>query len=130
MKIIDINDATRRNRKRRKASGIYKLESFFRETDKETLSVQGKTYYINGNLSGYLIVSVPETTTRASAMTLEQELSKVAKKPVLLVTHNMAFLRATILTTEERAELTKLIDRATADQAKACESAQDANPAD
>jgi hypothetical protein len=113
----------RRLRKHRRASGIYRLESLFRDSEnwatpdgletREVLKVGDTVHYIDGKLGDYLIVSVPETTSKASAIQLERELSEVAKKPVLVVTHNIAFLRATMLTGREREELKKKIQEAT-----------------
>jgi hypothetical protein len=103
----------RRNRKQRRASGVYKLEALFHDAERDALVVKDNTYYIDGRLSDYLVVSVPESTTRASAINLEHELSKLAKKPVLIVTHNMSFLRATLLTAKEKAELTEIIEKST-----------------
>lgn len=108
---MDLNG--RRNRKHRKASGIYKLETLFRDAEKKVLLTENSTHYINGRLGEYLIVSVPETTSRASAVDLESALTKIAKKPVLIVTHNIEFLRATLLSAKERAELAEIIDQAT-----------------
>ncbi len=103
----------RRHRKRRKASGIYKLETLFRDTEKQALITENSTHYVNGRLGEYLIVSVPETTSRSSAIDLEGVLTKLAKKPVLVVTHNIEFMRATLLTAKERAELSEIIEEAT-----------------
>jgi hypothetical protein len=46
-------------------------------------------------------------------MELEQKLTEVAKKPVLVITHNMSFMKATLLTGKERAELAEMIEKAT-----------------
>lgn len=102
----------RKNRKQRRASGIYRLEPLFRDPETRSLMSKGATHTIDGKLGEYLVVSVPETTTRASAADLERELSKLAKQPVLVVTHNMAFFRAKLLTGKEEAELGKIIEKA------------------
>lgn len=101
----EINNHGRKNRKRKKASGVYRMEPLYQDADKSELVVGENTYYIDGKLGEFLIVSVPETTTQASAADLEQELAKVAKKPVLVISHNMTFLRATLLSRKELAEL-------------------------
>lgn len=101
----------RRNRKRRRASGIYKLEPLFRDPDKKTLVVEDATHYIEGRVGEHLVVSVPETTTRASAMELESAFAELAKKPVLVVTHNITFLRATLLTSKEELELVEIFEK-------------------
>lgn len=101
----------RRLRKRRGASGVYKLESLF-DGPEGTLEIAGSEHYIDGKLGSYLIVSVPETTSKASAVELERKLSEVAKRPVLVVTHNITFLRATMLSGKEREELHKKIQEA------------------
>lgn len=106
----------RRARKQRKASGIYKLEPLFGNAEKDELTVNDTSFYIDGRLGEFLIVSVPVTTTRASALALEGELKKVTKRPVLVVTHNMSFLRATLLTSKEKAALAKTIAEATSEE--------------
>ena len=115
---------------KRKASGIYKLEPLFKDVENNTLVVDSKTtHYVNGTVSGYLVVSVPETTSRASAIELENQIQKVTKKPVLIVTHNISLLRATMLTGKERAELARIVEKAkrgetdgdTAQQGTCCE---------
>lgn len=114
----------RHNRKRRKASGIYKLETLFHDAEKQVLKTENSTHYIDGRLGEYLIVSVPETTSRASAIDLEGVLTKIAGKPVLVVTHNIEFMRATLLTARERAELSEIIEHATQE-----EKTENASPA-
>ena len=99
--------------RKQKASGIYRLEPLFGDAEKDTLTVNETSFHIDGRLGDFLIVSVPVTTTRASAIALERKLTKAAKKPVLVVTHNMTFLRATLLTGKEKAELAKTIAEAT-----------------
>ena len=103
------------DRKRKRASGVYRLEPMFHDSEKKAVTVKdGKTFYIDGRIGDGLILSVPETTTRASALELEQSVGEIVKKPVLVVTHNMSFLRATLLTADERAELSKVLEEATA----------------
>jgi len=104
----------RQSRKHRRASGIYKLEPLFRNEKCELVAKGEHTYYIDGRIGEYAIVSVPETTSRASALALERGLSELAKKPVLIVTHNMTFMRATLLSREERTELAAAVAEAKA----------------
>jgi hypothetical protein len=106
----------RRSRKQRKTSGIYQLEPLFGDAKKDTLTVNETSFFVDGRIGEYLIVSVPVTTTRASALALEEEFKKVAKRPVLVVTHNMSFLKATLLTGKEKAKLAEEIAKATTDK--------------
>ena len=91
----------RPNRKQ-KASGTYRLEPLFDDQEKKTLMLGETTHIIEGKLSDFLIVSLPETTTQAAAMDIERELSKVAKQDVLSISHNMTLLKATLMTGREK----------------------------
>lgn len=48
---------------------------------------------IRGSLEGYLVVSVPVTTSQARAEAIRQSLGAVSNKAII-VTHNIEFLRA------------------------------------
>ncbi len=102
-----------KDRKRNRASGVYRLEPMFENSKGVAVTVEGKTFHIDGRLGDCLVLSVPESTTRAAALELEQSIGDVAKKPVLIVTHNMKFLRATLLTAKEKAELAEALKEAT-----------------
>ena len=102
---MNLERGRRRERKRRKASGVYRLEALFGDGQKEPVTIKDKTYYVEGRLGEHCIVSVPETTTRASATDLERKLTEIVKKPVLVVTHNMTFLKATLLSGKEQAKI-------------------------
>jgi hypothetical protein len=53
--------------------------------------------YITGEIEDHVIVSVPITMSHSSATSLVEELNKAIKKPVILVSHNVHFMRTTKL---------------------------------
>jgi len=61
-----------------------------------------------------VVLSVPETTSRASCDRLRDAAVKELRKPVLVVTHNVEFLRATKLSTAEAARVIKQAETQTA----------------
>jgi hypothetical protein len=95
-----------KNKHRKRGPTLYKVEPIFRDEDAETLVVGEETHRIEGKLAEFLVVSVPETTTEAKAIELEQKLTTLTKgQPVLVISHNIQLMRATPLTRQEKAEL-------------------------
>lgn len=68
-------------------------------------------YSVQGELDDYIIVSVPTTTSQNAAESLRKRLTEAVQRPVILVTHNIHFLRARKMSS---AEARKTIKRAEA----------------
>jgi len=96
----------KRNRRERQSAEVYRLENLFVDEERKRLGLD-EGNYIEGNLAGYVVVSVPETTTYAMAEEIKQKAMVMLKQPVTVITHNIAFLKATKLTPKEAAKIIK-----------------------
>lgn len=110
--------ASRVNRKTKRASGYYRLQPIFGDGDKEPFEIGGVTHVIEGHLDGFAVISVPETTTQAMALDQEHQFAEHLKQPVLIVGHNVTFLKATLMTGKEVAELQKAAEENASDSAE------------
>lgn len=73
---------------------MFRVEALFGESDKQLVRLDdGSEHYIEGELDGWLIVSVPETTSPNAANRVKQALETATNRPVLIVTHNIHFLK-------------------------------------
>jgi hypothetical protein len=90
------------------------LVPLFRADQRKPLSVEniGLPGEIEGELEGYVVVSIPETETHASARTVRETLSKALGKPILIVTHNVEFLVTKRLPPKEGAKVIKRMEDA------------------
>ena len=84
--------------KRNQSMAIYQLEPLGIKGQSGPLSdgplESCGEYIIQGEIKDHVIVSVPLTMTQRSAMELTTKLRDTLDKPVILVTHNMHFLKA------------------------------------
>ena len=79
-------------------------------------------HYLEGTVQGSLVVSVPETTSQNTAAALRAGLEGQFKCPVVLVTHNIEFLRAEQLSPGESAKILAQVE--TQAERKAREAAE------
>jgi len=91
---------------------VYRVEKLFREKDSEELRLNEEVHYIEGEIDDWLVASVPETTSAASAKMTQDRIQAATNRPVLIITHNIEFMRAVKLTPAEAA---KVIGRAEKD---------------
>jgi hypothetical protein len=77
------------------------------------LLATGPEHHVEGELGDCLIVSVPPTTSHESCRQLREKLRQAVgspDKPVLILTHNIEFLRAHRLGTSEASKVARRID--------------------
>lgn len=86
---------------------MYRLENYLQKADEDEIMIEGEVHYIEGCLDNYVIISVPETTSQASAEKIKQEAIKLLNKPVCVITHNIAFVKAVKLSPKEAAAVIK-----------------------
>lgn len=84
---------------------MYKLEALFGEDDEQVLRVHDESYYIEGEIDEWLVISVPETTRIEEVQAFKKGLEQGTRRPVLVVTHNISFMRARKLTPNEAADV-------------------------
>jgi len=63
--------------------------------------------FIEGELDGWLVVSVPETTSLRTSQRMKDVLQLKMRKPVMIITHNTAFMKAIRLKPNEAAKVIK-----------------------
>lgn len=76
--------------------------------DKQTLH-EGMGYIIRGKLQDHIIVSLPVTASYRAASELREKLISELKKPVIVVTHNVNFLKVEKLGRKEVVALNERI---------------------
>jgi hypothetical protein len=64
-------------------------------------------HYIEGELGQRLVISIPETETAETAEGIQQAAEAEFKKPVLMITHNITFMKAVRLSPNETAAVIK-----------------------
>ncbi len=99
----------RRSRKERRGTEVYRLEPLFDEESREELS-NPDWGHIEGSLDGYVIVSVPLYASRAFVQEMRSGLIGDLKRPVIVITHNVKFLKSTKLSSSEAAQVFKEVD--------------------
>lgn len=62
-------------------------------------------YVVEGSLADFVVVSVPETVSASVAREIVEQLQTQMKKPVMVITHNVMFMRARRLTRREMADV-------------------------
>lgn len=128
--IIELSKNQRRNRDQRRKTTLYRLCALAREErplravegDGETKPlklVAGEDCAIEGELEGYILVSVPPTISHQAAKVLQDKLRETLGKPVMLFTHNVLFLRAEKMSSKEANEVLKEVEDGVAAQAAA-----------
>jgi hypothetical protein len=73
----------------------------------------GPEHYLEGKIGDCLIVSVPPSTTHESCRLLREQLCEATGKPdsrILILTHNIEFLRAQRLGAKEASMVAKFVD--------------------
>lgn len=60
-----------------------------------------------------MIISIPETTTLAAASVIRKEAMEAFKRPVMIVTHNIEFVKVEKLSTAEATTVLREIDELT-----------------
>jgi hypothetical protein len=117
-----------RNRQQRRRATVYRLEPMFQPDRRKPLLATGPEHHIEGELSGYLIVSVPPTASHESCGQLQEQLGAALGRPeknIVIVTHNIEFLRVRKLTPAEAAKLIRDVEEraATSEQAQSATEA-------
>lgn len=87
----------------------YQCLPLFGDKPEERL-IAGRPMLVEGDLDGYLVLSVPESTTVAGAQRLQQDLEAELGRKVLLVTHNLQFMRMVRLSPSEAAAVIRRIE--------------------
>lgn len=101
----------KRNRAERRDAVLYKLVSIFREESADTLVVDDTEHYIEGELEDRIIISVPEATSQATVEKIQEVATQAFNgRPVLVVTHNVEFMRPDRLSRKEAAEVIKKVE--------------------
>jgi hypothetical protein len=96
---------TIRNRKQRKDARVYRLDHFFRTGEGGDLLIDSAPHYVEGEIGDRAILSVPESTSQLQAQRLQEAAEEALGKKVLVVTHNVEFMRARRLSPDEAAKI-------------------------
>ncbi len=118
--------------KRKRKPVLYELESITRDPDAgedpglEALRSEGP-FVVEGEVLGSVAVSVPETVTQRSADVLHEKLAEHFGADVLVVTHNVAFLKLRRLTVGEAKKVVKRVQRS---ECYLCRYSQERDQAD
>lgn len=102
-----------RNRQQRRGTTVYRLEPMFRPDARRPVLATGPEHYLEGEIGDCLVVSVPPTTSYESCRQLREQLCAAFARPdsrVLIITHNIEFLRVKRLTATEAARLIREVD--------------------
>ena len=103
-KSVAVGQQVRRGRKERLSAKLHRVEHLFPDPDnRETLLIDGEEHYIEGEIDSYVVVSVPETTTEGAANIVKAKIQAATNRPVLVVTHNIEFMRLRELDHKETA---------------------------
>lgn len=113
--IIQLDPGYKRNRKQRQSTTMYRVDSLVRNEPQSKL-VEGQSCAIEGEIGDYVIVSVPPTISYQAAKVLEDNLQKELDKPVMILTHNVQFLKATKLAANEAAAILKEVEDSIVEQ--------------
>lgn len=77
---------------KKKAKAVYyELTPYGR---KEGEVHKGESYTIKGNIGDHVIVSISEGMSNISAQELGDKLKEELGKPIIMITHNISFLKA------------------------------------
>ena len=95
---------------------VYRVRPITKDMSKECPDLgslkEGQPFELIGELADHILVSVPITTPSGIMHTLHEQLVEQLKQPILLVTHNICFLRTDQLSGIEAAAVIKRIDEA------------------
>ena len=98
--------------------------------------VETDEYLTQGSLHGHVVVSVPASISHRAAHTLSEKLVKEFKRPVVIVTHNIHFMKLERLDREEAEAVTGRVtsrvveEKLALEQLKALEAGRDPTQAD
>lgn len=87
----------------------------------------GQECAIEGEIGGYVIVSVPPSISHQTAKALEESLKTELGKPVMILTHNVQFLRVAKMSPKD---VNKVIKEVEESQAAAQQAAIQPAPTD
>ena len=87
---------------------FYRLVPLKSEDGSEQL-VTGEKLVCEGELEEHVIVSVPETMSHRAAQELEESLTREFERPIIIVTHNVSFMKVKKLSAIESMELAKRV---------------------
>jgi len=93
--------------KRKAKDALYALIPYVKQG--EVCKEASAQVVIKGKLENHLICSVPESTSGATVNELSKELERKFKKPVIVITHNMEFVKAKRLTGKEAQQVLREI---------------------
>lgn len=117
----------KRNRKERRSAVVYRLEHVFKgDSPEQPLLVDEQPHYIEGELGNRVIISVPEMTSMVTVERIQDVAEEALGKPVLVVTHNVEFMKAVKLTPQETSKVVKQVEDAKEDERKQIEEARQA----
>ena len=85
---------------------FYKLVAIEKKEDGNI--VPRNEFEIEGRLEDHVVISVPPTMTERSVRELLENLSKKISAPVIVVTHNISFLKARRMTAREVSLITHI----------------------
>ena len=100
------------NRKERRKASVYRLVplAIKRGHPDQLEQVDDTPHYIEGEVDDFVIVSVPESMNRDLCDKLHQRAMDTLGRPVVVVTHNIAFLKAVKLSASRGAELLRMVN--------------------
>jgi hypothetical protein len=79
--------------------------------DEPAKLVEGPEHFLEGQLEGYIIVSVPADVTAAAAHELREKLrDHFAHRRVIVITHNVQFARVERLAPKDAAKVVKQVE--------------------
>ena len=106
-KFLPPGTPVRRNRKERKGANVYRVESLYGASDHQLLKLEGEEHFLEGEIDQWLIISVPETIRVEVAAQYKQQLQIATGRPVMIITHNVQFVKLNRLSPSEAAKVIK-----------------------
>lgn len=91
---------------------MYRFTPLFRDQERKVLEARPETF-VEGKIGNYLIVSVPESTTTAAALAVRDQSMEAFKCPVMVVTHNVEFVKVERLSAADATRVLREIDEMT-----------------
>jgi hypothetical protein len=105
-----------RNRQQRRRTAVYRLEPMFQPDRRKPILATGPEHRVEGELDSCLIVSVPPTASHETCRQLQQQLAAALGQPeknLIIVTHNIEFMRIRKLTPAQAAKLIRDVEERT-----------------
>jgi len=97
----------KRNRKQRAQTTVYRLEHYLKDGTPHPID-EDRKFFVEGNVEGMLIVSVPEDTPTRVCQNIQKLVADKVRQDVLVVTHNITFMRAVPVSRKEGAQIIKM----------------------